>query len=129
MRCGIGIAITFLWIGILILKNPEAWGGYLQPWAMDLLPIPIAQAMVGTAVMDLVIGLLLLTDTWVAPVSALAALHLIVVLTVSGVNEATVRDIGLLAGAFSLLADSWKPMMKRIATTRRSTPGRNRGLG
>ena len=25
----VGLAVTFLWIGILILKNPEAWGGYL----------------------------------------------------------------------------------------------------
>jgi len=37
----VGLAITFLWIGILIFKNPEAWGGYLEPWAVGLLPIPL----------------------------------------------------------------------------------------
>jgi hypothetical protein len=23
----VGLAITFLWIGVLIFKNPESWGG------------------------------------------------------------------------------------------------------
>jgi len=61
----VGIAITFLWIGILILKQPEAWGGYITPWAMKLLPVPIEQAMMGTAVLDILIGALLLFDTFV----------------------------------------------------------------
>ena len=52
----VGLAFTFLWIGVLILKNPEAWGGYLRPWAAGLLPIPLAQAMMGTAILDIAIG-------------------------------------------------------------------------
>jgi len=32
----IGLAVTFLWIGVLILRNPEAWGGYMRPWAAGL---------------------------------------------------------------------------------------------
>lgn len=102
----VGLAVTFLWIGILIFKNPEAWGGYLQPWAAGLLPVPIAQAMMGTAILDIIIGAFLLFDflPWLA--ALVGAVHLIIVLTVSGVTDITVRDIGLLVGALALMIDS-----------------------
>lgn len=102
----VGLAITFLWIGILILKQPGAWGGYLEPWAAGLLPIPIAQAMIGTAILDIIIGTLLLIDSFVWLAALVGAIHLIIVLTVSGITDITVRDIGILAAAAALLADS-----------------------
>src|SRR3989338_5736519 len=99
----VGLSITFLWIGVLIFKNPESWGGYLQPWAYGLLPIPIEQAMIGTAILDIAIGALLLVDifTWLA--ALVGALHLVIVLTVSGITDITVRDIGLLVGLLALM--------------------------
>ena len=102
----VGLAITFIWVGVLILKNPEAWGGYLQPWAVNLLPVSVEQALVGTAVLDIIIGILFLIDwlTWVA--ALIAALHLIIVLTVSGITDITVRDIGLLAAALVITLES-----------------------
>lgn len=102
----IGLAITFLWIGVLIFKNPEAWGGYLEPWAAGLLPIPLAQAMIGTAILDIVIGALLLIDSFVWLAALVGAIHLIIVLTVSGITEITVRDIAILAAAVALMVDS-----------------------
>ena len=103
----VGLAITFLWIGVLIFKEPEAWEGYLQPWAAGLLPVPLAQAMFATAILDIVIGVFLLAGvfTWLAALAA--ALHLAIVLAVSGITDFTVRDIGLLAGALALMIDSW----------------------
>lgn len=102
----VGLAITFLWIGVLIFKNLEAWGGYLQPWAAGLLPIPIYKAMIGTAVLDIIIGAFLLFDflPWLA--AFVGAVHLVVVLTVSGITDITVRDIGLLVAALALMIDS-----------------------
>lgn len=107
----VGLAITFIWIGVLIIKNPEAWGGYLQPWVLSLLPIPLSQVMFGTALMDILIGGLLLVDilTWVAALAASA--HLIIVLSVSGITDVTVRDIGLLAGALTLFIESLPPFI------------------
>lgn len=102
----VGLAVTFLWIGVLIFKQPEAWGGYLQPWAAGLLPIPIGQAMIGTAVLDVVIGALLLFDSFVWLAALVGAIHLIIVLTVSGITDITVRDIGILAAMLALMADS-----------------------
>jgi uncharacterized membrane protein YphA (DoxX/SURF4 family) len=119
----VGLAITFLWVGVLILKNPEAWGGFLEPWAAGLLPVPLAQAMVGTAILDIVIGALLLVDifTWLA--ALVGALHLIIVLTVSGITDITVRDIGLLVGALALMIDAlpqW--VLSRIPFLKTSAP-------
>lgn len=102
----VGTAVTFLWIGVLILKSPAAWGGYLMPWAMNLLPVPIEQAMIGTAILDIVIGVLLLIDLWMWVAALLGVVHLAIVLIVSGITEITVRDIGLLAAAAGLMIDS-----------------------
>lgn len=102
----VGLAITFLWIGILIFKEPQAWGGYLQPWAAGLLPIPIAQAMIGTAVLDIIIGFLLLIDSFVWLAALIGAIHLVIILTVSGITDITVRDIAILSAAIAIMADS-----------------------
>lgn len=103
----VGTAITFLWIGILIFQHPEAWGAYLMPWAAELLPIPLKEAMIGTALLDIVIGVFLLIDvlTWVA--GTIGTLHLVLVLAVSGINAITVRDIGLLAATIALAIHAW----------------------
>ena len=103
----IGLGITFLWIGILIFKDPASWGGYLQPWAANLLPVPIEQAMVGTAVLDMIIGIMLLLGFWVWIGALLAAIHLVIVLVTSGITDITARDIGLLAGAVALIVSTW----------------------
>ena len=102
----VGFAITFLWIGVLIFKQPEAWGGYIAPWAMKLLPVPIEQAMMGTAVLDIIIGVLLLIDSFVWLAALVGSIHLIIVLAVSGITDITVRDIGILAGIIALMVES-----------------------
>jgi len=102
----VGLAITFLWIGVLILKNPESWSGYIQPWAIEFLPISLTQTMVGTAILDIVIGFLLLIDTFTWLAAFAGFVHLVVVISVSGITDITVRDIGLLAGTLALLFDS-----------------------
>lgn len=103
----VGLAITFLWIGVLIFKEPETWGSFIQPWAAGLLPVPLKTAMIGTAILDITIGIFLLVDWFVFIASLLALGHLIVVLTVVGIDAITVRDIGLAAAALGLIFDSW----------------------
>lgn len=122
----VGLAITFLWIGVLIFKNPEAWGGYLQPWAAGLLPIPLAQAMIGTAILDITIGLFLLFDflPWLA--ALVGAIHLGIVLTTSGITDITVRDIGLLVAALALMIDSLPSrVLQKISFLIKSRPETN----
>jgi uncharacterized membrane protein len=113
----VGLGVTFAWIGILIFKEPEFWGGFLQPWAAGLLPVPLEQAMVGTAVLDLLIGLFLLVDIAAWAAALVGSIHLLIVLTVSGIDVITVRDIGLLAATVSLfwsgVPESFKKKFRR----------------
>lgn len=103
----VGMGITFLWIGVLIFREPEAWGGYLQPWAMHLLPLPIKEIMLGTAFLDVLIGFLLLVDifTWLA--SFVGALHIATVLIGAGITAITVRDIGLFTSLVAIAVTAW----------------------
>ena len=110
----VGMGITFLWIGVLIFREPEAWGGLLQPWAAGILPVPIAQAMIGTAILDIVIGFLLLINVWTWVAALIGAIHLVIVLATTGINEITVRDIGLLAGVLALMSSSRRPFKKAV---------------
>ncbi len=98
----IGLAITFLWIGFMIWQDPEAWGSYLMPWAVKLLPAPIKEVMIATAVADMAIGVLFLINRFVWFAALAATVHLIVVIVTSGINEGTVRDIGILAASTAL---------------------------
>lgn len=98
----VGLSITFLWIGILILKDPQGWGGYIQPWLLSLLPLSVSHIMYSTAILDITIGVLLLIDYFTWQAALVGALHLVIVLMASGINAITVRDIGLLAGCLAL---------------------------
>ncbi len=102
----IGLGITFLWIGVLIFNNPVGWGGYVQPWALSLLPVPVVQIMTATAILDMTLGVLLLLNIFVWAVSFVAALHVVSVLIVSGITDITVRDIAIFYCALALLVDS-----------------------
>lgn len=103
----VGMAITFIWIGVLILKSPESWGGYVQSWVMKLMPISINQALISTAFLDIAIGVFLLIDyfTWIA--ALVGTLHLAIVLIVSGITDITVRDIAIMAGTLALAFESF----------------------
>lgn len=103
----VGLAITFLWIGVLIFRNPEAWGSYMQPWALKLLPLPLVQMMLATAALDILIGIFLLIDVFSWAAALVAALHLLVVIATSGITDITVRDIGLFTAALAICFDSW----------------------
>ena len=110
----------------MIFKNPEAWGGYLQPWTAGLLPIPLTQAMIGTAILDITIGAFLLIDflPWLA--ALVGAIHILIVLTVSGITDITVRDIGLLVAALAIVIDSLpQSIINRINFLKKLTPETN----
>lgn len=111
-----GLAVTFLWVGVLILQSPEAWTGFIKPWAADLLITTPERAMIGAGVFDIVVGFFLLINFWAFWFSSLAAIHLILVLAVSGINVITVRDIGLLAGALALAVNLWPGRKNSVST-------------
>lgn len=103
----VGLGITFVWIGVLIFREPENWGALLQPWAAGLLPVPLRDAMLGTAILDILVGLALLVDVWVLAAAVVGAVHIVTVLVTVGIQAVTVRDIAIGAGLAALAADRW----------------------
>ena len=99
------LAITFIWIGVLIIKSPESWGGYLEPWAVSLLPVSIKTALLFTAVIDIIIGILFLIDWKTFWAGLIASIHLVIILVVSGITDITVRDIGLLGATLVVMIE------------------------
>lgn len=83
-----------------------AWGGYVQPWAFRLLPIPLIQIMMGTAILDSIIGVLLLLNTLTCLVALIGAVHIVTVLIVSGITDVTVRDIAILYCSAALAVET-----------------------
>lgn len=97
-----GLALTFIWIGVLILRNPIAWAGYIQPWVLQYIPGSLEAAMIQTGYLDIAVGLMLLIRPTVWLGGLFGALHLIIVLITANVTDVTVRDIGLLFASVSL---------------------------
>lgn len=123
----IGIGITFIWIGILILTYPAGWAGFLPPWTSNLLPFDQNALLVITAIFDISIGILLLVNyfTWLA--SLLGSVHLAGILIISGIDAVTVRDIGLLAGTLALFINSApKNLMEALASIKLKNLQRNK---
>jgi uncharacterized membrane protein YphA (DoxX/SURF4 family) len=111
----VGLAITFIWIGVLIIMQPLAWGGYMQAWVSQLIPFATEPMMLVTGVLDIVIGALLALGVVIPFAAALGALHIAIVLVVSGVTDITVRDIGLLAASLALMLESLpEPLARKI---------------
>ncbi len=101
----LSLAITFVWIGYLILKNPEAWGGYMRQWAVDLLPGSVADTMQLTGIADIIIGLMFLFTPLVWIAGLLAALHMAVVMITSGITDITARDIAILGASLAIMIE------------------------
>lgn len=99
----IGLGVTFILSGILILKDEDKWTHMLPQWFTRHLP-SARSFMVTTAWLDIITGAWLLSGYLTGIAALFAAFHLLGVLIVSGKNEfhEVYRDIGLLFGCVAL---------------------------
>ena len=108
----IGLGIMFLWIGILIYRAPDAWANFIQPWAVNLLPESPHNIMVQTAFLDMAIGFFLLIGVYTWLIALVATFHLITILIASGIDDVTVRDIGLVVATLTLFLETLPANLK-----------------
>lgn len=110
----IGLSITFIWIGYLVLQNPGGWAKSIQPWAVQLMPVMPENMMVLTGYFDIAVGIMLLINPMVGIAALLGTVHLAgVVLTISS-SGIIARDLGLLGAALALTIETfpWAPVDK-----------------
>lgn len=104
----IGLAITFVVIGFMILQDPVGWGALVQQWALDRMPGTLESTMRQTAYLDIVVGILFLfrKTAWIA--GFLGAAHLLVVIITVGMpgGSIVIRDFGLLMACVALFVET-----------------------
>ena len=100
----VGMAITFLWIGILIFREPIFWSGFLPAFVVKMFD-NVMPIMTLVAIFDLLIGLFLLFDWFTFWIALLGFSHLLGILLLTGIDDTTVRDIGLAAASLALAVE------------------------
>lgn len=95
-----GLGITFLWIGVDILRNTTAWIGFVPEQVPFGLSRETAIKLGGIA--DIGLGALLMTGHWPKLVAGLVSLHLVGIIVTNGLDAVIIRDVGLLGAALAL---------------------------
>jgi uncharacterized membrane protein YphA (DoxX/SURF4 family) len=103
----IGIAAVFLWFGIDKFLHPSYWvnayvGGSLVS-VIKIIHISSIQLIYLTGIFELLVGLSLVTGVFTKFFSTLGVAFLISIMFFIGLNEVTIRDIGLIGGLVALV--------------------------
>jgi len=112
----VGLAATFIYSGLGLIRHPESWVWALKP-LLSMLPenlyifvsetIGVERLLQLQGGMELIFAIVLLA--WFIPKKTMRifalfiSLEFAVILGVSGLNDITFRDLGLLGAALSLL--------------------------
>jgi uncharacterized membrane protein YphA (DoxX/SURF4 family) len=95
----LGLAIVFGWFGIDKFLNVSAWYGWIPEWLSFVPQNPFLYVL---GLLEVVAALFLIGGRFVRIVSLACAALLLGVVVSFGINEITVRDIGLIAMALAL---------------------------
>ncbi len=102
-----GLAVTFIWIGYLVLQNPAGWARTIQPWAADLLPVSPDAFMTAIGYFDVTVGVLLLINPLAWLGALFGAIHLAGVVVAISSNGILARDLGLLGASLALAIETF----------------------
>lgn len=111
----IGLGATFILIGFSVWAAPEAWGSFVQPWALAFLPKDIASFMKSTAIVDMFLGVWMLVNrgTWIA--ALVASLHVLVILiTTTTMGVIIERDVAIFAATLALFLDTMPHTIQKM---------------
>jgi len=101
-----GVAITFIWIAVLIFRAPDLWLGFMPLWMADSLAFLPFNPMYLAAGFDLLVGIFLIANRYTMIVSTLAALHLLGLVFMLGFGDISARDFGLMAATIAIFVQA-----------------------
>ncbi|MEK7579696.1 MAG: DoxX family membrane protein [Patescibacteria group bacterium] len=103
----LGLAFVFFWLGIDKFIHPDYWINAWTPlWFQSLLSrfnIGALNFIYANGIFEIVLGLGFVFNIFVKLLALFAVLFLLTVIVSFGLNEVTVRDIGLIGSALALL--------------------------
>lgn len=102
----VGLAFVFIFAGVAALSNPSNWIGYIPTWVSHMLPFSVETFLKIHAGTDILIGVLLLFGVWLRWVALVGALFLLSIVILSGIDEVTFRDVGLIGALLSIAVTS-----------------------
>ena len=95
----LGLAFVFGWFGVDKFLNVDAWYGWIPFW-LDF--VPETQFLYAVGVIEVILAFFLLINRYVRLAALVCAAFMIGIVVSFGINEITVRDIGLIAMALAL---------------------------
>lgn len=105
---------VFLWFGIDKWIHPESWFGYVPDWLWPLTPVGAEETMIIFGILEFLIGAALIMGKYVREAAILAVVQLLAILVVTGANELTVRDVGLMGIYLALIIEDDRHAKRRI---------------
>lgn len=102
----IGLAFVFFWFGIDKFIHPDYW---LNAWVpikiidfFSSLKVQGSDIVFMAGIFEILVAVSLLTNIFVSIFSFLAALFIVGIMLFHGLNEALIRDVGLIGGLVSI---------------------------
>ncbi len=103
----IGLAAVFLWFGVNKFIQPQSWvDAWMPQWAQHAalaVGMSATNAVFLLGIFEVLVAISLATGFFTRAFASAAAVFLLVVLVVSGLNGIVVRDIGLIAALVALV--------------------------
>lgn len=110
----LGGGSVFLWFGIDKWIHPESWFGYIPNWFWPLSPVGAEETLIILGILEFLIGAMLIMGKYVREAAILAVVQLFAILVVTGANEVTVRDVGLMGIYLALIIEDDRRAKWRI---------------
>lgn len=115
------VGSIFLWFGLHKITHPVAWLARLPDWLGGLLPSPMTWAIVLAGLVEMTVGLFLVSGRYVREAAAAGFLFLLAFFLPIGADDLTVRDAGLMGICLALFvyanARAKHPVPRRYIAT------------
>ncbi len=103
----IGIAAVFLYFGIEKFVEPAVWGAaWIPVWLQDAtssIGMSIVNVMILIGMFEVLVAASMLTGFFLRLFAGLAAVFILLIFVMHGINDVLIRDVSILAGLVALL--------------------------
>lgn len=102
----LGLAFVFIWFGVDKFIHPSYWvNAWVPLWFVNILNglgVGTLSFIYLNGIFEIIVGLGFVFNVFIKPLSILASLFLVGVIFGVGLNEVTIRDVGLLGGTLAV---------------------------